>query len=82
MRLTREIHWVNVRCRNKTTDSLFSLASDRVCLAICVTTNAGELLPHRFILTFTAITSGKGGLLSAALSVGFPRLAVNQYLTL
>ena len=42
--------------------------------------DAGELLPHRFILTATMINSWwVGGLLSVALSVGSPRLAVSQH---
>ena len=42
-----------------------------------VTRTAGELLPHRFTLTRTS-EEAAGGLLSVALSLGFPRLAVSQ----
>ncbi len=42
----------------------------------------GELLPHRFTLTWEHLRSSQvnpSGLLSVALSVGFPRLAVSQH---
>ena len=42
-----------------------------------VTRTAGELLPHRFTLARTS-EEAAGGLLSVALSLGFPRLAVSQ----
>ena len=42
-----------------------------------VTRTAGELLPHRFTLTRTSVEAA-GGLLSVALSLGFPRLDVIQ----
>ena len=47
---------------------------------VCCQT-AGELLPHRFILT--ALSKKEvGGLLSVALSVGLLRLAVSQHYAL
>src|SRR5262245_42183234 len=54
---------------------LFGLAPGGVCRAAPVTRVAGELLPHRFTLTALA----GGGLLSVALSVGSPPLAVSQH---
>ncbi len=56
---------------------LFGLAPGGVCLAPDVTTGTGELLPHRFTLTLPA--SGRGGLLSVALSSSSPRLGVTQH---
>lgn len=42
---------------------------------------AGELLPHRFTLTSSqkSMLCALGGLISVALSVGLPRLVVNQH---
>jgi len=59
---------------------LFGLAPGGVCRADAVTRAAGELLPHRFTLTVLALASRRdGGLLSVALSVGSPPLAVSQH---
>jgi len=60
---------------------LFDLAPGGVCRADAVTHVAGELLPHRFTLTaFHSDEERKdGGLLSVALSVGFPPLGVTQH---
>jgi len=44
--------------------NLFGIAPGRVCLACCVTTAAGELLPHRFT-PYSA--KGGAGLFSVAL---------------
>ena len=44
-----------------------------------VARTAGELLPHRFTLTASVLPHWVGGLLSVALSVGSPRLAVSQH---
>ncbi len=52
---------------------LFGLSPDGVYRAADVTTAAGVLLPHRFTLTLA------GTLISVALSVGLPRLAVSQH---
>jgi hypothetical protein len=56
---------------------LFGLAPGGVCLAPDVATGTGELLPHRF--TLTPLASGRGGLLSVALSSSSPRLGVTQH---
>ena len=54
---------------------LFGLAPGGVYRADLVTQAAGELLPHRFTLT----AREGGGLLSVALSMGSPPLAVSQH---
>ena len=54
---------------------LFDLAPGGVYRADPVTRAAGELLPHRFTLT----AREGGGLLSVALSMGSPPLAVSQH---
>ena len=56
---------------------LFGLAPGGVCLAARVAAGTGELLPHRF--TLTPLASGRGGLLSVALSSSSPRLGVTQH---
>ncbi len=56
----------------------FDLAPDGVYLAKRVTPPAGALLPHRFTLTCGSCLP-IGGLFSAALSFGSPRLAVSQH---
>jgi hypothetical protein len=72
---------------------LFGLAPDGACLAPDVTTETGELLPHRFTLTrhsrkplprcctATILRQSRvpGGLLSVALSCSSPRLEVIQH---
>jgi len=57
---------------------LLGLAPGGVCLAGDITAAAGGLLHHPFTLTPLA----RGGLLSVALAVGSPRLAVSQHRTL
>lgn len=57
--------------------SLFDLASDGVYQAGGVTSAAGELLPHRFTLTFSCMAR-KGGLLSVALSLAFQLVGVTD----
>ena len=54
---------------------LLGLAPSGVYRAGAVTRAAGELLPHRFTLT----AREGGGLLSVALSMGSPPLAVSQH---
>jgi len=54
---------------------LFGLAPGGACPAPDVTTETGELLPHRFTLT----PQNAGGLLSVALSCSSPRLDVIQH---
>ena len=51
---------------------LFGLATCGVYLAVSCRQSRGELLPHRFTLTYLI-----GGLFSAALVVGFRPLAVS-----
>ena len=58
------------------TPPLFGLASGGVCRAISITRNA-----VRSYRTLSPLPLKNGGLLSAALSIGSHRLAVNQRLT-
>ena len=61
---------------------LFGLAPGGVCLALGVTTQTGELLPHRFTLTRTPwnyFHGAAGGLFSVALSLGSPPVAVSDH---
>ena len=60
--------------------SLFGLAPQGVYRAVAAHAGRGALLPHRFTLTSSTGTSpiAIGGLLSVALSVALPRLAVSQ----
>ena len=55
---------------------LFGLAPSGVYQAISVTRNTGELLPHLFTLT---VRHAKGGIFSAALSLGSPPVAVSDH---
>jgi hypothetical protein len=55
---------------------LFGLAPSGVYQAISVTRNTGELLPHLFTLT---VQHAKGGMFSAALSLGLPPVAVSDH---
>jgi len=55
---------------------LFGLAPSGVYQAIPVTRNTGELLPHLFTLTSR---QAKGGIFSAALSLGSPPVAVSDH---
>ena len=55
---------------------LFGLAPSGVYQAISVTRNTGELLPHLFTLT---VRHAKGGIFSAALSLGLPPVAVSDH---
>src|SRR3954449_12119893 len=59
---------------------LFGLAPGGVCHARPRHRGAGALLPHPFTLTCARLTCGRaiGGLLSAALSRGFPRVGVTH----
>lgn len=68
--------------RPKPRASLFGLAPHGVYLATDVTTGTGGLLHHPFTLTARLRGVEFGGLLSVALAVGFPRLAVNQHAAL
>src|SRR5205085_5155062 len=58
--------------------SLFGLAPQGVCRAVAARAGRGALLPHRFTLATRTLRCGFGGLLSVALSVASPRLAVSQ----
>jgi len=55
---------------------LFGLAPSGVYQAIPVTRNTGELLPHLFTLTSR---HAKGGIFSAALSLGSPPVTVSDH---
>ena len=55
---------------------LLGLAPGGVCLAADITADAGGLLHHLFTL---APCIAWGNLLSVALAVGLPRLAVSQH---
>src|SRR3954462_4460233 len=59
---------------------LLGLAPGGVCHARPRHRGAGALLPHPFTLTCARLTCGRaiGGLLSAALSRGFPRVGVTH----
>ena len=59
---------------------LLGLAPGGVCHARQRHRGAGALLPHRFTLACARLTCGRaiGGLLSAALSRGFPRVGVTH----
>ena len=59
---------------------LLGLAPGGVCLARLRHRGAGALLPHHFTLACARLTCGRaiGGLLSAALSRGFPRVGVTH----
>jgi len=59
--------------------SLFGLAPDGVYQAIPVTRDTGELLPHLFTLTLNRFAPTQGGLISAALSLGLPPVAVSDH---
>ncbi len=59
------------------TTSLFGLAPHGVFLASNRHRSSGALLPHRF--TLTGVPKDAGGLLSVALSVASPRLAVSEH---
>ncbi len=61
--------------------SLLDLAPDGVYLAPVVTGGTGELLPHRFTLTWFRGPGprGAGGLFSVALSCPLPGLGVTQH---
>ena len=58
--------------------SLFDLAPGGVCLARPVTRPAGELLPHRFTLTWRR-QAPPGGLLSVALSLASRPVGVTHH---
>src|SRR3954454_9335931 len=59
---------------------LFGLAPGGVCQARPRHRGSGALLPHPFTLACARLTCGRaiGGLLSAALSRGFPRVSVTH----
>src|SRR6476646_10961522 len=57
----------------------FGVAPGGACLAAHVSAGAGGLLHHRFTLAAPSRGTPVGGLLSVALSIGFPRPGVTRH---